>query len=181
MRKDFPVHRLDVKAFAQESGELSGEDRVGAHSRLVAETHGRATELPVAWEARGELRNSQHVHPQVWMHLRASTSLSLLCQRCLAPVTVGVSVDRSFRFVPDEQTAAAEDEQSEEDVLALTPSFDLMELIVDELLMELPVAPRHEVCPEPVPMSVADREALEEPAARENPFALLRGLKSGKA
>ena len=85
-------------------------------------------------------------------------------------------VDRSFRFVPDEQTAAAEDDESEEDLLALSADFDLMELIEDELLMELPVAPRHAVCPVPVPMAVADPDFERQTEAVESPFALLRKL-----
>lgn len=58
-------------------------------------------------------------------------------------------VDRSFRFVPDEETAELEDDDSDEDVLALSSEFNLLELIEDELLMEVPVVPRHEVCPVP--------------------------------
>ena len=69
-----------------------------------------------------------------------------------------VSVDRAFRFVSDEALAAIQDEQSEEDVLAASRSFDLIALIEDELLMELPLAPRHETCPEPLPMAAADED-----------------------
>ena len=124
----------------------------------MAETQGRGGESPVTWSATGELRNPGHVHPEVWLHLKADAVLSLTCQRCLGPVDVAVAVDRSFRFVPDEDTAAAQDDESEEDVLALSRSFDLVELVEDELLMELPLAPRHEVCPEQVKLAVADED-----------------------
>ena len=113
----------------------------------MAETQGRAAEPPVHWQARGELRNPRHVQPAGLAapegRCRAAADLPALP----APVDVPLAVDRSFRFVADEATAAAEDDESEEDVLALSRSFDLLELIEDELLMELPVAPRHEVCP----------------------------------
>jgi uncharacterized protein len=89
-------------------------------------------------------------------------------------------VNRSFRFVPDEATAAAEDDEAEEDLLALSRSFDLVELVEDELLMELPVAPRHDVCPEPVKMSAADTDFDAAAPEKENPFALLGRLKVGK-
>ena len=176
MRKAFDVRRLDVKAFAQEGGQLEGRDALAAHSRLMAETQGRAPDTMVVWSARGELRNPGHVQPQVWLQLHAQASLPLICQRCLATVDIPVVVDRSFRFVPDEQTAAAEDDESEEDLLALSADFDLMELIEDELLMELPVAPRHAVCPVPVPMAVADPDFERQTEAVESPFALLRKL-----
>ena len=50
----------------------------------------------------------------------------------------------------------------------------------DELLMDLPVAPRHDVCPEPVKMSTADPDFEAATAQREHPFAVLGKLKSGK-
>jgi uncharacterized protein len=178
MRKAFDVRRLDVKAFAGEGAQLEGRDALSAHSRLLAETQGRTPDAMISWAARGELRNPAHVQPQVWLHLDAQATLSLVCQRCLAPVDIPVVVDRSFRFVTDEQTAAAEDEQSEEDLLALTTEFDLMELIEDELLMELPVAPRHSACPVPVTMTVADAGVSAQVEPAESPFALLRKLTS---
>lgn len=43
--------------------------------------------------------------------------------------------------------------------------------------MEVPVAPRHEVCPVPVKMSVEDAEFEAAEAERENPFAVLGRLR----
>jgi uncharacterized protein len=179
MKKDFSARKLDVKAFAMERGELAGHDSVSMHPRLLAEAQGLGADRPVAWSAQGELRDPQHVQPQVWLHLTAQAELPMTCQRCLNPVDVTVQVQRSFRFVADEQTAAAEDDESEEDVLALSRSFDLVELIEDELLMELPPVPRHEVCPEPVQMTSAD-PAFEEAPEKANPFAMLGQLKVRK-
>ena len=180
MKKEFDPRRLDVRAFAEEAGRLAGEDRLGDHTRLMAETGGHGVDARLAWSASGELRNPGHVSPEIWLHLQAHTVLPLTCQRCLGPVEVPVNVDRSFRFVADEDMAAAQDEEAQEDVLALSRSFDLVELVEDELLMELPLAPRHEVCPAPVAMSAADDAFDAAPQERENPFAVLGKLKSGK-
>jgi uncharacterized protein len=181
MAKDFDPHRLDVRRFAEEGVELAASQPLRNFQRLRAETtEGDAAASEVHWQASGEMLNPEHVHPQVWLHLRADATLPLVCQRCLQPVQVPLAVDRSFRFVSDEATAAAEDDQSEEDLLALSRSFDLLELVEDELLMELPVAPRHEVCPEPVKMSAVDADFEQAGAAREHPFAVLGRLKAGK-
>jgi uncharacterized protein len=179
MKKVFDASRLDVKAFAEEAGQLAGEDRLGRHPRLMAETAGRGAETPLSWSASGELRNPRHLHPEIWLRLHARTVLPLTCQRCLSPVDVAVEVERPFRFVQDEDVAMAQDDSSEEDLLALSRSFDLIELIEDELLMDMPVAPRHEVCPEPVTAAVADDDFDAGPAEREKPFALLQRLKRG--
>ena len=176
MSRPFTARRLDVKSFAEEAAALAGEEPLRAHARLLAETQGRGAETPVTWSATAEVRNPQHVQPQIWLHLQAGTTMSLICQRCLAPVDVPVQVDRWFRFVGDEETAAQEDDQSEEDVLALARSFDLVELVEDELLMELPLVPRHETCP-PVQLEVADENFEGSSARHENPFAVLGRLK----
>lgn len=181
MKKEYDPRRLDVKAFAEEAGQLTGEDRLGSHPRLMAETGGLGADAPLTWSAHGELRNPGHVHPEIWLRLSARAVLPLTCQRCLAPVEVAVQVERPFRFVQDEAVAMAEDDHSEEDLLALSRSFDLVDLVEDELLMDLPVAPRHEVCPAPVRLAVADGDFDATGPTQENPFALLRRLKTGKA
>lgn len=180
MAKDYDPRRLDVRRFAEEGAELTGEDGLKRYHRLSAETQPGAADRPVTWQARGEMLNPRHVHPQVWLHLDATAHLPLVCQRCLAPVDVLLSVHRSFRFVPDEATAAAEDDEAEEDLLALSHSFDVVELVEDELLMELPVAPMHDVCPEPVKMSAEDADFDAAGGERENPFAVLGRLKADK-
>jgi uncharacterized protein len=180
MAKDFDPRRLDVRRFAEEGAELTAQDPVGQYQRLAAETEGDLGEREVRWSARGEMHNREHLNPQVWLHLEAGTSLPLVCQRCLQPVDMPLAVDRSFRFVADEATAAAEDDDAEEDLLALSRSFDLQELVEDELLMTLPVAPRHEVCPVPVKMSVTDPAFELANAGRENPFSVLGRIKTSK-
>jgi uncharacterized protein len=180
MAKDFDPHHLDIRRFAEEGAELASSADVAGFARLRDETSDPAKALPVHWHAQGEMINPSHVQPQVWLHLQADTQLPLVCQRCLLPVDVPVAVDRSFRFVPDEATAAAQDDEAEEDLLVLSRSFDLLELIEDELLMELPVAPMHEVCPEPVKMSVEDPDFEAGNVEKEHPFAVLGRLKTGK-
>jgi len=180
MSKEFVARRLDVKAFAQAASALSGHDPLSEYERLMTQTAGQGADVPVAWSARGELRNPGHREPEIWLHLRADATLPLTCQRCLGPIAVAVAVHRSFRFVADESVAAAQDNECEEDVLALSRGFDVIGLVEDELLMELPVAPRHEVCPEPVTMAVTDAEFEAAQAARDKPFAVLSRLSPGK-
>lgn len=180
MSKEFSPRRLDVKSFAEDGARLSGQEPLRTFERLLAEAQGREPDSLVKWSAAGDTRNPRHVTPEIWLHLQAGVAMQLTCQRCLAPVEVPVSVQRSFRFVADESTAAAQDDESEEDVLAMSRSFDLLELVEDELLMEMPLAPHHETCP-PVQMVVED-EGFEGSSARhENPFVVLGQLKGTKS
>jgi uncharacterized protein len=177
MNKEFVASRLDVRSFAQAGAELSGQIPLQDFSRLAAESQADAHARQIDWHARGELRPAAGGADQIWLHLKATVLLPMTCQRCLTPVDIQLSVDRPFRFVPDEDAAAAQDEEAEEDVLALSQAFDLAGLVEDELLMALPVVPRHETCPVEVKLAVADKEFEAEMAAKPNPFAALSRLK----
>ena len=110
----------------------------------------------------------------MWLHLAADVRLALCCQRCLGPVEETVGVDHALRFVHGEAQAAELDAELEDDVLALERWTDLRELIEDELLLALPLVPRHETCPTPLPVPQDDEPEPEVPA---HPFASLASLK----
>jgi uncharacterized protein len=171
-----PLH-LDITAFAQEAGELEGQWPLEILPRLYKVRPPEAADLPtepVDWQAEGEMRRRLGEEPQTWLHLAASTRVALQCQRCLQPVQVDVSVERSFRFVRNEAEAEAQDLDSEEEVLAMTRSLDLLTLVEDELILELPLVPRHDECPQPLPKVAGAEDTAEESA---NPFAQLEVLK----
>jgi uncharacterized protein len=181
MSHEFVATRLDVKAFAKAGAVLSGQDLLSKYERLLEEASGQGGERPVRWQARGELRREAGGQEQVWLHLQAAVSLPLVCQRCMGPVDIALEVDRSFRFVATEAQAELEDEEAEEDVLALSRDFNLQELLEDELLMALPVVPRHETCPTEVRLAAQDPDFDVASAEKPNPFAVLAGLRGGKA
>lgn len=173
---------LDVRAFAQAGASLQAEQPLARFERLHDEMlPGAAGDARlVQWQAHGELRPAANGGaPSVWLRLQAHTSVPLACQRCLAAVDTVLDVDRWFRFVADEATAALEDDGCEEDVLALEPRPSLHELLEDELLMALPLVPMHETCPDPVVMQVGSANVQEQETGpqRKNPFAELAKLK----
>jgi len=174
-----PLH-LDVEVFAKEGAELAGEWPLATLDRLADAAHADARPGPAdnaRWSARGESRPVRGGMPQTWLHLSADAELSLVCQRCLGPLPTRLATQRAFLFAPDEATAAELDADSEDDVLAMTRSLDLRALVEDELLLALPLVPRHDDCPEPLPLVDDDEEAAE--PERPNPFAALAALKRG--
>ena len=178
MKSRTDVRSLDVKGFAKANDIRSYEDALADFPRLMEETEGRGGDRLVRWRAVGEVQPAAGQADQVWLHLTAAAQVPLVCQRCLEPVDIDLSVDRSFRFVADEATAEAEDDESEEDLLVLEKTFDLAGLVEDELLMELPLVPRHDVCPTEVQLQVEDPGFEQAEADKPNPFAALAGLKS---
>lgn len=180
MKREFTPTRLDVNGFAEAAATLSATDSLQDYPRLSAELAAPAPDAVVEWRAVGEDRGGADGSTLPWLHLHADTTLPLVCQRCLLPVDTSLEVDRWFRFVADEDAAAAEDEVSDEDVLVVSQDFDLRALVEDELLMEIPITPTHDVCPEPVQLSAVDPafEAAEQ--ERPKPFAVLGSLRSSK-
>lgn len=171
--------RLDARRFAEASGHLQDECAASEFTRLAVDLHPDGlVDMPasVTWQAAGELRGAASA---VWLHLQAQATVPLTCQRCLGPVPTPLVVDRWFRFVATEAQAEAEDDDAEEDLLALEPRPDLMAVLEDELLMALPLVPMHEVCPHSLPSSAGalPEESDGEDARRENPFQALSKLK----
>lgn len=180
MKREFNPTRLDVTNFAEETGSLTGSAPVSGYPRLLAELADAGATTQVQWTAAGENQGGADGAGVPWLHLEAEAVVPLVCQRCLAPVDVELKVDRWFRFAADEETAAVEDENSEEDVLVGGRDFDLQALVEDELLMEIPITPTHDVCPEVVQLSVADADFEEAEQAKPNPFAVLGSLRPRK-
>jgi len=180
MTRELVPQRLDVTTFAADGATLSGRTPLRDFTRLAAETTGASPEAEVSWTAEGEQRPGVTGAPAPWLHLEADALVPLVCQRCLAPVDVELTVDRWFRFVADEETAAIEDEEAEEDILVASRDFDLHALLEDELLMEIPVTPRHDTCPDAPPLSATDSDFDLAEGAKPNPFAVLGKLRGGK-
>jgi len=171
--------KLDIKSFATSATSLSGQSLLSNFNRLTEETQGLGAENVLKWSVQGELKPDLAGQAQAWLRLQVEVSLPLTCQRCLGPVDVPVLIERSFRFVATEAQAELEDDESPEDVLVLSPDFDLAALIEDEVLMDLPVVPRHDACPVALKLAVADA-GFEPETPKPHPFAVLAGLKDRK-
>lgn len=188
---EFNPLKLDVPAFARAGAPLEGGWPLSELPRLRAGVPAEARDLPtlpIRWRVQGELKPQAGGAAEIWLHLTARAELPLQCQRCLQPVQETVEVNRLVRFVADEETAAELDAELEEDVLVHSRQFDLRWWVEDELILALPLVPKHEACPqplavpsEPVPVGARERQAAEfaeaDEPVRPNPFAALAALK----
>lgn len=196
--RNFDPRKLDMGAFIESGEALTGQAPVSSWPRIVAGLAKDAdlAALPaITWTVQGRQVPQRVGGPQLWLDIQAQAHLAFECQRCLHAVVEPVSVDGSIRFVKDEAAAAELDADSEDDVLALSRQFDVLELIEDELIMAHPLVPRHAQCPvdvaalmaaadAPLPDASQGGEAADPAAAtsasgRPNPFAVLASLKKG--
>lgn len=111
-------------------------------------------QAPVDWQAQGQRLPVPAGEAEVWLALQVQAPVWLTCQRCLQPMATTLALDRRLRFVQGQSQAEALDADSDDDVLALSRWLNLRELVEDELLLALPLVPRHETCPQPLPVPI---------------------------
>jgi len=177
MKNNLDINQLDILTFAKNASQLSGEFPLDTFERLRQEDIRETPVENVHWDLRGEEIKTEDGENQIWLHLNASTQVTLTCQRCLTPAIFDLEVSRNFRFVANEQIALAQDDENEEDLLALDRRFNSLGLIEDELIMSLPIVPRHPSCHNTYLESLAAENAQSTEFERPNPFAVLEQLK----
>ncbi|MEY6431017.1 YceD family protein [Thioalkalicoccus limnaeus] len=104
---------------------------------------------------------------------RLSTALRLECQRCLGPMAQPVDVELMVVLVTAESSLEALPEEYDPLVVE-GGSVRLRDLIEDELLLAIPLVPRHPLgqCADP---GLAEGDLSSRDGARPNPFAVLAG------
>jgi uncharacterized protein len=109
------------------------------------------------------------------LRLQVTGRLSLCCQRCLAEVEFDCVIDNRLLLMPLGAPEAEwpEDELESDDYDAIPASRELSVrvLVEEEVLLALPIVPRHADCLPPVGGEIESEES--EPS----PFAALAGLK----
>lgn len=119
----------------------------------------------------------------LWLSGTVAGAVALTCQRCLKPVTVPVAMTVSLALLDNEDQIGPLGEDSDyvlraeaEQLHATEVGYlDLLALLEDDLLLTLPLSPRHDTC---AAAQFAQEELPETDDAKANPFAVLAGLKT---
>ena len=205
MTKDLDLTKLQVLKFAQSAACLEGRESMQRFHRLMAERTSSLEgqddgfECPSAqvlshddgewvdWRLEGfcdplDPHAANGLDGKAGFKLQAHALIQMTCQRCLGLSIQTLDVLRTFRFVRDEQTALAMDDESEDEFLVHCTAFDALELMEDELIMALPLVPLHESCPVPLmqQLNKMSSSELQKEEERPHPFAALSVLKSKK-
>ncbi len=99
------------------------------------------------------------------LHLNIKANLAVTCQRCLDEMLVNLNLNFDYLISSTEISEA--EENDEIDWLEANHEMDVCELIEDELLLALPIAPTH----------THDCSKLSTQSGdKPNPFAALKGL-----
>ena len=194
--KTTQLDAVDIFEFARNHREATGVLSLDAMPRMVAEVpvDAPAPRAPFAWRVCGGVTKEPAAdgeREERWLTLAVAGSVWLECQRCLAPYEQALQVEARYAIVDTEAEADARPmDDDEADAIVGSRQFDLVELIEEELLLSLPLVPKHDVCPsvhdslltgvDGSESSFDEMEAPEEPE-KPNPFAALKSLKDGGA
>lgn len=169
MSEQVTVDSLD---FARSGKLLRGKLEIAALNRLhdrLSSTHG-AVEYELAGYTDDKGKPS--------LHCQVRGALSLICQRCLQPMEWKVELDSDLVLVTSEdELAEDEDDPEAPDRLLARKDMNVQELVEDEVLLGLPMAPMHPEGQCRPSISSGTSQASGEAA---NPFAALAKLKPGK-
>jgi uncharacterized protein len=158
---------IDGLEFARHHESITGRLRLGILPRLAEWLTDASGSL--SFEVTGESEGGD-----AFLVVKLEGALSLLCQRCLGTLPYVLSLNSRMMLVPpgdpwpeDSQVGGLEDETC--DAIEASRELDLVPLLEEEILLALPIAPRHEHCE--LPMSTAEAKAV-------SPFAkTLAGFK----
>jgi uncharacterized protein len=157
---------IDNVEFARKALEIHDTIAVSQFSRLhdaLASSEGVLDcRIAGSVDESGRSRLQLHVHG----------SLQLSCQRCLGPFEFELDIASSFLIVPDESAMPPpEDESDDEDYLVAQARMPLIDFIEDEVLLALPLAPKHTI-------SQCSASSKLDELKKSSPFAVLQALKT---
>jgi uncharacterized protein len=189
------MRALDLYDFAKSGRQAAGALRVSQMPRMLAEVPADAPDRDTVftWQGEGstqpELQDDGTDAPQPYLRLAVHGSVWLTCQRCLQPYSQHLDVDATYRIVATEEEADEYPlDDDEVEVIVGSRQFDLVDLIEEELLLSLPLVPKHNVCPEvhesllqgsDEELGEAEEDGTPDKADKPNPFAVLEKLKGG--
>ncbi len=152
----------DPLEFARRGELLSGAIEISAFSRLreeLMDTQG-SVQVEVVGSEVGDDR---------FLLVSIEAEPRVECQRCLAPLALDLALNVRFLLVPLGQPMPDDElEDDSFDPILAERNLDVQALVEDELLLALPISPRHEVCDTPQPRERDDSAS---------PFAALANLR----
>lgn len=165
---------VDSLRFAGEGARVAGRVALSRLPRLADQLLSTAGSLDCSVQGV-TFDNLQAGQPG--LQVRVQGVLQMRCQRCLAEVDVACDVDRRLLLMAagaDEAAWPEEELESDDfDAIPASRELSLLSLVEDEVLLALPLVPRHADCVLP---GNAGAAGLQQ-ESKASPFAVLADLK----
>lgn len=157
--KDLLINNLEI---ARKQEQLNGEIDLACFERLLEVTVNQDSSQKIKYELTG----TQAKFHLPSLHLTIDAVLPVTCQRCLESMQLALSLNFDYVLSASEPDEFAGDENI--DWLEASQDMNLNDLIEDELLMAVPLAPVHEHACESIKYEAGEKH---------NPFDVLQKLK----
>ncbi|MCU6433659.1 DUF177 domain-containing protein [Undibacterium sp. Jales W-56] len=167
---------IDAFSFCQLNEHREGSVLIADLPRLSEESATQQGAL--AWSLIGG--KDQLGHPQLTLAVRGE--IQLMCQRCLTPFAFELDSESVLILAKDEAKADEIEvllDNDEVDVVVGSKTFNVIDLIEDEALLEIPQSPKHAVCPDvslDSTVSAINVEPSAEASKKVSPFAVLKKI-----
>jgi uncharacterized protein len=174
MSKRLP-ERVDPYRLADQRRILEGDYALEKMPRLVDAVEQASGQAHVSFE----FNRSPQGYAEIKGHIEAE--LVLVCQRCLGPMDYSVYSKIHLAIVPSD--ALATQLQNEIDTVVIPEEMFLRDFIEDELMLSLPLIPRHEReedCDQAASqyLHIDFEQDKDQQEKKENPFSVLSELKT---
>lgn len=90
------------------------------------------------------LRGGRAGNGKPCLRLSVVGSLEMVCQRCLDPIQVPIAIDAELQLAENAREISEADDEI--DRVIASRHMDVASLVEDEVILALPMAPRHEEC-----------------------------------
>lgn len=168
MSEKFIPEHIDPFRYAEQNLSLDGTLRIADMPRLSLNVVANGDSVAA------HLQFGVDEQKITYLNGHLQTKLTLQCQRCMEPFIYEIISDFVLGIVSTLDEANALPEQYEP-ALATEGSLALRELIEDEIILNLPIIPRHEPDECKVKLPLAD--SGWDQGKGENPFHVLESLK----
>jgi len=165
--KMIPEH-IDPFRFAEQSLALDGAVKLAGMERLCSNLSSNEGAVNV------QLRFGIDDQGLTFLHGHLEGTLMLRCQRCMEPYSYGIMSDFSLGIVNTLEEANALPGHYEP-ALVQDSHIALRELIEDELILNLPIIPRH--APDECTVKLPLKDSEWEEGEGGSPFRILESLK----
>ena len=165
---------------APQSYQGAGFLEIAALPRLAEEASSVESGDGFHWEVKTQFADSPGSEAQQILELAVKGHIHVVCQSCLQDCGLDLTQESRFVMVATEEEADAfpmEDDQQEP--LVASQHFDLLALIEDEILLSMPLIPKHpEGTCKPHAASFGGDEGTTEASEKpQNPFNILKNMK----
>ncbi|MBT8008842.1 MAG: hypothetical protein HN634_02000 [Gammaproteobacteria bacterium] len=153
--------------FARKEASLHGDYKIAAMPRI--------SEIARNTEDRVKVDLSFYLENDKTPCIKGiiDTKIILDCQRCLEAFPVELKINFNLAFVRYEDQAEELDSGFEVYVIGEEEDLDSIDLITDEILLTIPMAPSHDF---DCNLKIDKEEIVEE--IRKNPFDVLKNIKT---